>query len=65
MPNYSPSLQERKQALLDALREDCMCGGANGFEGSAAPEGPVAGFDPLLGKALKKVRKKKDKKEGA
>jgi hypothetical protein len=42
-----------------------MCGGADGFEGSAASQGPVAGFDPLLGKALKKVRKKKEKKEGA
>ena len=60
------SLQERKEKLL----EDCaacaagggaMLVGTDGFQGSADPRGPAAGFDPLL-RTLKKL-KKKDKKE--
>jgi hypothetical protein len=60
MPNYGPSLAQRKQALLDALKEECtMCVGSGGFEGASPAQGPTAGFDPLLAKALKKTKKKK------
>lgn len=44
MADYKPSLEERKQKLLDEM----MSAGAAGFTGAASPEGPVAGYDPVM-----------------
>ena len=38
-----------------------MAAGDGGFTGDAAPEGPVAGYDPLMSK-LSRVRKKRRNK---
>lgn len=38
-----------------------MSAGDGGFSGDSAPEGPVAGYDPLMSK-LDKVRKRRKKK---
>lgn len=35
------------------LKEEGMSVGTGGFTGAADPKGPVAGFDPLLGKKKK------------
>lgn len=35
------------------LEEEGMVVGTGGFTGSADPKGPVAGFDPLIGKKKK------------
>lgn len=56
------SLSERKSRIFKDIKEEMMTAGAAGFTGAAAPEGPVAGYDPLMGKTdkvLKKHRKKK------
>ena len=47
------------------MNEDAptMSVGTGGFSGSAAATGPVAGFDPMLGKG-KKVKKRKFKPKG-
>ena len=47
------------------INEDAptMSAGTGGFSGSAAATGPVAGFDPMLGKG-KKVKKRKYKPKG-
>jgi hypothetical protein len=39
------------------LREEGMVVGTGGFTGSADPKGPVAGFDPLMGKVQKRYAK--------
>jgi hypothetical protein len=60
------SLQERKKAFL----EDCcggggdgggptMTAGADGFQSAAPAEGPRAGYDPILGKAMRKRQEAK------
>lgn len=63
MSKYEPSIEERKRKLLDEM----MSAGAGGFSAAAPAEGPVAGFDTVMGapidRAIKKVRKKKDKKD--
>ena len=49
------------------FEEGCAsCGmsvGGDGFEGGADAGGPVAGYDPLM-KTLKRIKKKRAKKEG-
>ena len=58
------SLSERKSRIFKEIKEEMMAAGATGFTGAAAPEGPVAGYDPLMQKAdkvIKKHRKKKGK----
>ena len=58
------SLSERKSRIFSDIKEEMMAAGATGFTGAAAPEGPVAGYDPLMQKAdkvIKKHRKKKGK----
>ena len=64
MSDYKPSLEERKQQILDEM----MSAGAAGFTGAADPAGPVAGYDPVMTMAanmkkfdqvLAKRRKKK------
>jgi hypothetical protein len=62
------SLQERKKAFL----EDCCGGGGDGrwwsnhdslvtdgFQSAAPAEGPRAGYDPILGKAMRKRQEAK------
>jgi hypothetical protein len=39
--------------IIDIIREN-MVVGAGGFTGSADPKGPVAGFDPVLGKVVRR-----------
>jgi hypothetical protein len=39
--------------IIDLIREN-MVVGAGGFTGAADPKGPVAGFDPVLNKPLKR-----------
>lgn len=53
------SLQERKQELLDEM----MAAGGGGFTAAAPAEGPVAGFDPVMSKTDKVLRRRKKKKE--
>lgn len=58
------SLEERKKKLMEECAACAAGGGAslvgdNGFEGTADPKGPHAGYDPLLTKTLKKLKKKK------
>ena len=61
MPKYSRSLQEIKSQFLEDMGcASCggMSAGDGGFSGDASPEGPVAGFDPAMGK-IDKIRKKR------
>jgi hypothetical protein len=65
------SLQERKKNFL----EDC-CGGGGmgggdaggmsvgdaGFQSAAPAEGPRAGYDPVLGRTLKRLRNNKKRR---
>jgi acetoin utilization deacetylase AcuC-like enzyme len=37
-----------------------MSVGAGGYTGSADPEGPVAGYDPVLGKVDRRNKKQKN-----
>ena len=39
--------------IIDIIREQ-MIAGAGGFTSAADPKGPVAGFDPVMGKVRKK-----------
>lgn len=57
MPQYLPSIEERKRALLEDAGAACMVGAA-GFQGSAPATGPTAGYDPLMG-FLKRRKKKR------
>ena len=60
---YYPSLEERKRYILEDGCAACggMSVGDGGFSGAADPEGPVAGYDPLMG-AVNRVRRKRKKK---
>ena len=53
------SLSERKQQFMDEM----MAAGAGGFTAAAPAEGPVAGFDPVMDKTDKVLRRRKKKKE--
>lgn len=57
------SLSDRKSKMFDDIKEEMMTAGAGGFTGAANPAGPVAGFDPLMGKVNKVLKKHKKKKE--
>ena len=66
MAEYAPSIQERRQQIIDEM----MAAGAGGFTGASPAEGPTAGFDPVMSgpqkkfdKVLNKRRKKKLKEE--
>ena len=39
--------------IIDIIREQ-MVTGAGGFTSAADPKGPVAGFDPVMGKVRKR-----------
>jgi hypothetical protein len=63
MPQYLPSIQERLENLIREMDGCTSCGGGmsvgdGGFTGDASPEGPVAGYDPVMGK-IDKIRKKR------
>ena len=57
------SLSERKARIFQEVKEEMMAAGAGGFTGAAAPEGPVAGYDPVMGLKKKHDKKKKEVKE--
>ena len=57
MSKYEPSIEERKKKLL----EEMMTAGAAGFTSAAPAEGPVAGFDPLMQKFDKILRRRRKK----
>ena len=44
---------------LKVLREE-MSVGAGGYTGAADPKGPVAGYDPVLGKVDRRNKKQKN-----
>jgi hypothetical protein len=46
--------------IISIIREQ-MVAGTGGFTGSADPKGPVAGFDPVMGKVQKRYMKGKRK----
>ena len=61
----SESLEQRKKRFLEEM---VMAAGATGFTGAADGDGPVAGYDPVMGsktpldRALKGLKKKRKKK---
>lgn len=63
MTSVKRSLQERLNYILEDGCAACggggMAVGDGGFTADAAPEGPVAGYDPLL-----KVKRQKKKRKG-
>ena len=61
MRNAKPSLQQRLQNIIEDACVGCgggMSAGDGGFSGSADDAGPVAGYDPGMGK-IDKIRKKR------
>ena len=42
--------------IINFIREEMMAAGTGGFSGSADPNGPPAGFDPIMGKPQKRKR---------
>ncbi len=47
--------------IIRMLREEMVAnapGESGGFSGSANPKGPVAGFDPVMGKTVRRKKKK-------
>ena len=66
MSKRQPSLSDRKRMFMESLREEMMAAGNGGFTGAADAEGPVAGYDPMMGKTdniLRRHKKKKKKDE--
>ena len=65
MPQYLPSIQERLDNLIAEMDGCTSCGGGGmsvgdgGFTGDADPEGPVAGYDPMMGGKVKRRKKKR------
>jgi hypothetical protein len=50
--------------IISIIREQMVAnapGSSGGFSGSANPKGPVAGFDPVMGKIQKRYMKGKRK----
>ena len=63
MPQYLPSIKERLENLIQEMDGCASCGGGmsvgdGGFTGDADAEGPVAGYDPVMGK-INRIRKKR------
>ena len=49
--------------MVRSLKEEggpTMSGGAGGYTGSADPKGPVAGYDPVLGKVDRRNKKQRN-----
>ena len=54
---------ERICQMVRSLREEAgptMSVGAGGYTGAADPKGPVAGYDPVLGKVDRRNKKQKN-----
>ena len=53
---------ERICEMVRSLREEgpTMSVGAGGYTGAADPKGPVAGYDPVLGKVDRRKKKAKN-----
>ena len=54
---------ERICEMVRSLKEEggpTMSVGAGGYTGSADPKGPVAGYDPVLGKVDRRNKKQKN-----
>ena len=45
--------KKKLDKIINIIREQ-MVAGAGGFTSAADPKGPVAGFDPVMGKVRKK-----------
>jgi hypothetical protein len=64
MTTAKPSLQQRLQNIIEDACASCgggdggMSAGDGGFTGDADAAGPVAGYDPTMGK-INKIRKKR------
>ena len=62
MRNAKPSLQQRLTNIIEDACAGCggggMTAGDGGFTGGADDAGPVAGYDPTMGK-IDKIRKKR------
>ena len=60
--NAKPSLDERLKSIIEDACAGCGGGGMSvgdgGFTGGAEDAGPVAGYDPTMGK-IDKIRKKR------
>jgi hypothetical protein len=55
---------EKIDRIIQIIRENMVAnapGAQGGFSGSADPKGPVAGFDPVIGKSKKRYMKGKRK----
>jgi hypothetical protein len=55
---------EKIDRIIQIIRENMVAnapGSQGGFSGSADPKGPVAGFDPVMGKVKKRYMKGKRK----
>lgn len=55
---------EKIDRIIRIIRENMVAnapGSQGGFSGSADPKGPVAGFDPVMGKVKKRYMKGKRK----
>ena len=55
---------EKIDRIIQIIRENMVAnapGSQGGFGGSADPKGPVAGFDPVMGKVKKRYMKGKRK----
>ena len=49
--------------MVRSLKEDAgptMSVGAGGFTGAADPKGPVAGYDPVIGRVDRRTKKQKN-----
>ena len=55
---------EKIDRIIQIIRENMVAnapGSQGGFSGSSDPKGPVAGFDPVMGKKSRKYMKGKRK----
>jgi hypothetical protein len=68
MINVKPNLQERLKLIIEDACVGCGGGGMSvgdgGFTGDADPEGPVAGYDPVMTKVKRRKKKRNGVNEG-
>ena len=54
---------KKLKKIIDTVREEMMTTGSTpgkpGFSSAAPAKGPTAGFDPVMGKMMKRKKKKK------
>lgn len=51
--------KEDRDMIVSSFFEEMVVGNL-GFTGSSSPEGPVAGFDPVMNTRIRKRKSKKD-----